>query len=56
MIVGAADRLSLPPSRQLAAVLPEARLAVIENAGHVANLARPAEFNAALSTFLDALR
>ena len=56
VVVGAADRLSLSPSHELVRALPDARLVVIPDAGHVVNLARPAEFNAALLTWLDALR
>jgi len=52
LIVGAEDRGSLEPSRQLAAALPNARLVVIPGAGHVVNLQAPKEFNAALLEFL----
>src|SRR5213592_773616 len=52
LIVGANDRLSLGPSRELAAAAPRARLVVVEGAGHVVNLAEPAAFNAALEEFL----
>lgn len=55
VIAGAHDAASLPTSRALAAALPEAELVVIPDAGHVANLAAPAAFNAALLRFLDAL-
>ena len=47
--------MSLEPSRQLASAIPNARLAIIEDAGHVVNLARPVEFNAELRSFLDGL-
>jgi 2-succinyl-6-hydroxy-2,4-cyclohexadiene-1-carboxylate synthase len=52
VIVGDRDRMSLEPCRALASALPNARLAVIEGAGHVVNLAKPAEFNAELARFL----
>jgi len=52
VIVGAGDRLSLAPSRALAAALPRARLVVVEGAGHVVNLARPADFNRTVEAFL----
>jgi pimeloyl-ACP methyl ester carboxylesterase len=55
VIVGARDRMSFESSRQLAEAIPGARFVVIEGAGHVVNLARPAEFNAALGEFLDGL-
>ncbi len=52
VVAGGADAPSLPACRELAAALPDARLAVVPDAGHVVNLARPAEFNAALEDFL----
>jgi pimeloyl-ACP methyl ester carboxylesterase len=55
VVVGSRDRLSLAPSRDLAAALPAARLVEIPDAGHLVNLARPTEFNAAVTAFLDAL-
>ena len=55
VVVGAEDRVSLAPSRALAAALPGARLAIVEGAGHVVNLARPAEFNVTLEEFLASL-
>ena len=55
VIVGYRDRMSLEPSRQLASAIPNARLAIVEDAGHVVNLARPVEFNAELRSFLDGL-
>lgn len=55
VVVGARDRLSLAPCRALAAALPAVRLVEIAEAGHLVNLARPAEFNAAVGTFLAAL-
>jgi len=55
VVVGGRDRLSLDASRALARALPGAELVEIPDAGHLVNLARPAEFNAAVSAFLDAL-
>jgi len=55
VIVGGHDRLSLAPSRALAAALPRARLVVVEGAGHVVNLARPDAFNVALLEFVGGL-
>src|SRR5947207_2849242 len=40
--------------RALAAALPQAKLVVVEDAGHVVNLAQPAAFNRALEEFLAA--
>jgi len=54
VIVGTRDRLSLAPCRALAAALPRARLVEVEGAGHLVNLARPTEFNAAVADFLAA--
>jgi pimeloyl-ACP methyl ester carboxylesterase len=55
VIVGAEDRGSLEPSRELARTLPNARLVVVPGAGHVVNLQKPEEFNAALLEFLERL-
>jgi pimeloyl-ACP methyl ester carboxylesterase len=55
VVVGARDRLSLDACRALARALPNAELVEIPDAGHLVNLARPSEFNAAVSTFLDAV-
>jgi len=55
VIVGAGDRLSLAPSRAVAAAVPGARLVVVPEAGHVVNLQAPAAFNAALIAFLERL-
>jgi pimeloyl-ACP methyl ester carboxylesterase len=55
VVAGALDAPGLAASRTLAAALPASRLAVIAGAGHVANLVRPRDFNAALLEFLDSL-
>lgn len=54
VIVGAEDALA-PPSeaREWATQIPDARLEVIDGAGHVSNLERPDAFNAAALAFLD---
>ena len=52
LIAGGRDEASLPACRALAAALPDAELHVIEGAGHVVNLAAPADFDAALLGFL----
>lgn len=52
LMVGALDAESLAPSRALAALLPNAELVVVPEAGHVVNLAAPQAFNAALDAFL----
>jgi pimeloyl-ACP methyl ester carboxylesterase len=54
-IAGSLDAPSLAAARALAAALPRARLEILEGAGHLVNLARPAEFNALLEGFLAAL-
>lgn len=55
LIAGERDAVALGASRRLAALLPHARLVVVPAAGHVVNLERPAQFNAALREFLDVL-
>jgi pimeloyl-ACP methyl ester carboxylesterase len=55
VVVGARDRTSLAPSRAVAAAIPGARLVEIADAGHLVNLARPAEFNRAVADFLTRL-
>lgn len=53
LIYGSEDRLT-PPSigQEMIRLLPEARLAVLDGAGHLSNLEAPAEFNAVLASFL----
>ncbi len=54
VIVGADDRLTPPSiSEQMAAALPDARLAVLEHAGHLSNLERPEAFDTVLVAFLE---
>lgn len=55
LVAGALDAASVGASRTLAAALPDARLEVIPDAGHVVNLAAPAAFDAALRAFLETL-
>jgi 2-succinyl-6-hydroxy-2,4-cyclohexadiene-1-carboxylate synthase len=55
VVAGERDAASLAPSRALAAAIPGAELAVVPGAGHVVNLARPAETNALLARFLASL-
>ena len=45
VVVGANDAPSLRASHRLVELLPEARLAIISDAGHVANLSQPGDFN-----------
>ncbi len=54
LVVGAELDLAVPPehARVLAAGLPDARLKIIADAGHMANLERPEPFNQALCEFL----
>jgi len=54
LIVGAADRLTPPAlAEELRAELPAAKLALIEDAGHMVTFERPAEVLAALHKFLE---
>ncbi len=55
VIAGSEDRSSLAACRSLAELLPDARLEVIEGAGHVVNLAAPARFNELAIDFLASL-
>jgi pimeloyl-ACP methyl ester carboxylesterase len=54
VVVGDVDRLTPPASaRALASALPDARLVVMEGAGHVAMMEQPRRFNAVLRRFLE---
>ena len=53
VIVGAEDRLTTPDMcRELAGMIPGARFTVIADAGHLVNIEKPAEFNAAAIAFI----
>jgi pimeloyl-ACP methyl ester carboxylesterase len=52
VLCGARDRLNLPLSRALARAIPHSRLEVVADAGHVANVDNPDEFNRLLAEFL----
>ncbi len=56
IIAGADDEGAQQPSRELAAVLPRAKLVVVPNAGHVVNLAAPAAFNEQVTELVHADR
>jgi 3-oxoadipate enol-lactonase len=57
IIVGSDDEVTPPAeARTLARAIPAASLVVIDDAGHLPNLERPAEFNRALASFLASLR
>jgi pimeloyl-ACP methyl ester carboxylesterase len=57
VIVGSEDRLTpVPESEALRDGIKGARFKVIEGAGHLSNMERPAEFNAALIEFIDSLK
>lgn len=54
VIVGEEDRLTPPDAaRRMVAAIPEAELVVVEGAGHVPPVERPATVNEALQRFLD---
>jgi pimeloyl-ACP methyl ester carboxylesterase len=55
IVAGEHDAGSRPPSELLEALLPNARLVVIEAAGHVVNLHQPQPFNMAVSDWLESL-
>jgi 2-succinyl-6-hydroxy-2,4-cyclohexadiene-1-carboxylate synthase len=52
VIVGGGDAASLPTARELAAALPDARLALVAGAGHVVNLAQPERVSALIREFV----
>ena len=53
VLCGTEDRITPPAlSEELAALVPAARLARIDRAGHLANAEQPAAFNAAIDAFL----
>lgn len=57
IIVGAEDAITPPEvSEAMQREIRGSRLEIIEGAGHVSNLERPAEFNRALKEFLDGLQ
>lgn len=56
VMVGEHDRLTTPDiARRMAARIPQARLVVIADAGHISNVENPLAFNAALAPFLSAV-
>jgi pimeloyl-ACP methyl ester carboxylesterase len=56
VVVGGDDAFTpVADARAIQALLPGAELVVVEGAGHLPNLERPEEFDAALSAFLDRL-
>ncbi len=56
VLVGRDDTLTPPAkSEEMAARIPNARLVVLDGAGHLSNLEQPERFNAALRSFLQSL-
>ncbi|MCC6216293.1 MAG: alpha/beta fold hydrolase [Polyangiaceae bacterium] len=53
VVAGSDDARSLEPSRDLAAILRDAELVVLEGAGHVVNLSRPREVEAAIERLVE---
>jgi 3-oxoadipate enol-lactonase len=57
VIVGAEDRLTTPDMcHEIASMIAGAKLTVIPDAGHLVNIEKPAEFNAAAAAFIRAVR
>lgn len=56
VVVGSEDTPFLAASDYMAAKIPGAKKAVIEGAGHAANIDQPEAFNAAIVGFLDGLK
>lgn len=55
VVLGDRDEPFAAPSRYMSGKIPGARLAVLEGAGHAANLDQPEQFNQVLRAFLDEL-
>ena len=56
IIVGSEDKLTpVAESEAMRDGIPHARLVVIEGAGHLSNMERPEQFNAALIEFIQSL-
>lgn len=55
LVLGGSEDAVSPPDvmAQMASLIPGARHVVIEGAGHLSNLEKPAEFNAAIREFLE---
>jgi pimeloyl-ACP methyl ester carboxylesterase len=56
VVVGADDKESLEPSRQLAQNIPGAEFVIVPDAGHVVNLKQPAVFNELARRFIERVR
>jgi pimeloyl-ACP methyl ester carboxylesterase len=57
VIVGSEDSMTkVEESKAMRDKIPGSRLSVIEGAGHLSNVERPAQFNRALADFLDSIR
>jgi 2-succinyl-6-hydroxy-2,4-cyclohexadiene-1-carboxylate synthase len=54
LLAGALDEKYAAIARQMAAVLPHARLTIVPGAGHAIHVERPEAFDAAVAEFLDA--
>ena len=53
IICGEEDKPTPPAlSRELHQLIPQSRLAMIANAGHLTNLEKPAEFNVLVDSFV----
>lgn len=55
VIVGSEDKAFIGSSEYMARKIPDARIVMIEDAAHAANMQKPEQFNAELLTFLDSL-
>jgi pimeloyl-ACP methyl ester carboxylesterase len=57
VVVGALDRLTPPElARKIADQIPEARLEIIDGAGHLSNIEQPGAFNQVVLDFLLSLK
>ena len=56
MLCGTEDKITPPDlSDELAGLIPDARIEMIQSAGHLTNLEQPEEFNRVVGTFIRAV-
>jgi 3-oxoadipate enol-lactonase len=57
VVVGRQDEFTpVAKAEEMHAALPNSKLVIIEDAGHMPNLERPEEFNEIMAGFLSAIR
>jgi pimeloyl-ACP methyl ester carboxylesterase len=53
IVVGQHDIFFRPLAEKLAGLIPDSRLEIIKDSGHMVNMEKPNEFNAVLERFLE---